>query len=438
MTVRLLKKAVGQPPQTQANVSDTVQVMLAHLKTGRSQAALEYARQLDGWDGDITVPSTAIKAAIARVPQYLKDDISWAHENISRFAAAQRGTAQDMDVELRPGLRAGQKQIPVHGAGCYVPGGRYTHIASALMTIATAREAGVADITACSPPNGKEGIPDAMLYAMHLAGATRILCIGGVQGVAAMAFGMFGAPSVDILVGPGNAYVAEAKRQLFGPIGIDMFAGPTDSLVLADEGADPETVAVDLISQAEHGANSPVWLATTHEPLGRAVIDRVPELVEELPEPNRTAARTAWADLAEVALCDTTDDMVRYADEKAPEHLHVQANDLEWWKDRLGAYGSLFLGENTTVSFGDKASGTNHVLPTSGAARYTGGLSVHKFLKTVTWQTVEDQALPDLARVTASISRAERMEGHALAGDIRLEKNQPNTQSRCEFKRINT
>lgn len=422
MPLTHLKTAPGQPPQTAADIADTVQVMLGRLRAGGAQTALEYARQLDGWTGEVAVPAANIEAAIARVPQDLRDHIRWAHDNISRFAAAQRATAQDMQIELRPGLIAGQRQIPVQAAGCYVPGGRYTHIASALMSIATAREAGVPDITACSPPNGDAGIPDAMLYAMHLAGATRILCIGGVQGIAAMAFGMFGAPAADILVGPGNAYVAEAKRQLFGPIGIDMFAGPTDSLILADHTADAEVVAVDLVSQAEHGSTSPVWLATTDRMLADTVLARVPELIDALPGPNRAAASQAWADLAEIVLCDTPEDMAHYADAKAPEHLQVMAEDLGWWRERLTAYGSLFLGANTTVSFGDKASGTNHVLPTSGAARYTGGLSVHKFLKTVTWQTVSDEAVHDLARASAAISRAERMEGHALAADIRLDK----------------
>jgi len=422
MTIQFLKSATGQTPQASADISDTVQVMLARLRTGGAQVALEYAQRLDGWQDDVTVTSDHIAQAVARVPQDLKDDIQWAHDNISRFAAAQRATAQDMQVELRPGLIAGQRQIPLSAAGCYVPGGRYTHIASALMSIATARAAGVPDITACSPPNGAQGIPDAMLYAMHLAGATRILCIGGVQGIAAMAFGLFGAPPADILVGPGNAYVAEAKRQLFGPVGIDMFAGPTDSLVLADETADPEVVAVDLVGQAEHGATSPVWLATTHQPLADAVLSRIPQLIADLPDPNRDAAEIAWRDLGEVALFTTREDMAQFADHRAAEHLHVQAQDLPWWRDRLRAYGSLFLGKETTVAFGDKAAGPNHVLPTSGAARYTGGLSVHKFLKTVTWQQVDDRALPDLARVSARISREERMEGHARSADIRLDK----------------
>ncbi|MCZ0813245.1 MAG: histidinol dehydrogenase [Pseudomonadota bacterium] len=422
MSLEFIKSAPGQPPEAIADVADTVQIMLARLRAGGAQVALEYARSLDGWSGDITVTPERIAQAVAEVPQDLKDDINWAHENISRFAAAQRATAQDMEVELRPGLIAGQRQIPLSAAGCYVPGGRYTHIASALMSVATAREAGVPDITACSPPNGAAGIPAAMLYAMQVAGASRILCIGGVQGVAAMAFGLFGAPPADILVGPGNAYVAEAKRQLFGPIGIDMFAGPTDSLILADETADPATVAIDLVGQAEHGATSPVWLATTHRPLAEAVIARIPSVIAALPEPNRSVAETAWHDLGEVVLCPDREAMAEYADRKAPEHLHVQAGDLPWWRARLRAYGSLFLGEETTVAFGDKAAGPNHVLPTSGAARYTGGLSVHKFLKTVTWQQVDPRALPDLARISARISREERMEGHARSADIRLDK----------------
>ncbi|MHA7851756.1 histidinol dehydrogenase [Roseovarius sp.] len=371
-----IKSAPGQPPQAAADVVDTVQIMLARLRAGGAQVALEYARTLDGWEGSIAVPSATIAEAIDRVPQDLKDDIAWAHDNISRFAAAQRATAQDMEIELRPGLIAGQRQIPLSAAGCYVPGGRYTHIASALMSIATAREAGVADITACSPPNGAEGIPAPMLYAMHLA----------------------------------------------GPIGIDMFAGPTDSLVLADDSADPETVAVDLIGQAEHGATSPVWLATTSRDLAESVLARIPRVIAALPEPNRSAAEAAWRDLGEIVLCDDREEMARFADDKAPEHLHVQARDLAWWRERLRAYGSLFLGAETTVAFGDKAAGPNHVLPTSGAARYTGGLSVHKFLKTVTWQQVDARALPDLARVSARISREERMEGHARSADIRLDK----------------
>lgn len=420
MAIRQIRTAPGLPPQAARDTSDTVQIMLARIRAGGEDAARDYARRLDGWEGAVVVPPEAIARAIRAVPDALKADIGYAHDNIRRFAEAQRATLTEMEVELRPGLYAGQRVIPVGSVGAYVPGGRYAHIASALMTIATARAAGVAHITACSPPRGADGIPAPILYAMHLAGADRILCMGGVQGVAAMAFGLFGARPADILVGPGNAFVAEAKRQLFGPVGIDMVAGPTDSLILADDSADALTVAWDLVGQAEHGANSPVWLVTSDAGLARAVQAHIPACIDALPEPNRTAARDAWDALGEIWLCDTPGDMAQQADELAPEHLHVQARDLDWWKGRLRNYGSLFLGANTTVPFGDKAAGPNHVLPTGGAARHTGGLSVLKYLKTVTWQRVGDAALPDLARVSASISRHEGMEGHARSAEMRL------------------
>jgi sulfopropanediol 3-dehydrogenase len=343
------------------------------------------------------------------------------------FAEAQRASVRETEVELRPGLVAGQKLIPVRSAGCYVPGGRYSHIASAMMTVTTAKVAGVGHVAAVSPPRAGApgGIPDAILYTLRLCGADRVLALGGVQGVAAMAFGLFGLPRADILVGPGNAYVAEAKRQLFGRVGIDMVAGPTDSLVIADATADPLTVAWDLIAQAEHGATSPVWLLTDDARLAHEVLRLAPLCASELPEPNRAAAAHAWAALGEIILCDRREEMAVLADRVAPEHLHVQAADLDWWKARLSAYGSLFLGAETTVAFGDKAAGTNHVLPTSGAARYTGGLSVHKFLRTVTWQRVSAAALPELASVTASISRFEGMEGHARSAEIRLARFGP-------------
>lgn len=425
MPVEILKSAPGLPADAQGDVSDVVQIMLARIATGGAPAVQDYAHKLDGWDGPIVVPREVIARATDSVPDDLKRDIRYAHDNIRRFAEAQRGSIQDFETELRPGLVAGQRTIPLATAGCYVPGGRYAHIASALMSITTARAAGVGHVVACSPPRPDTGVPAAILYAMDLAGADRILALGGVQGVAALAQGHFGGAPADILVGPGNQYVAEAKRQLFGPIGIDMFAGPTDSLVIADASADPLTVAWDLVGQAEHGYNSPVWLVTDSRDLAQQVLDHVPGCIGDLPEPNRASAQAAWDALAEVTLCEGREEMARLADAYAPEHLHVQAEDLAWWKARLTAYGSLFLGENTTVAFGDKAAGPNHVLPTSGAARYTGGLSVHKFLKTVTWQTVADQALPDLARATATISRHEGMEGHARTADIRLAKLAP-------------
>jgi sulfopropanediol 3-dehydrogenase len=422
MTVTYLKRATPRPKTESADVSETVSKILDKIDIGGEDAVRDYATELDGWDGEITLSAADIEQAVATVPQQLKEDIVFAHNNIKRFAEAQKATLTDFEVELMPGHWTGQKQIPVTAAGCYVPGGRYSHIASALMTITTAKVAGVHHITAVSPPRPNEGIPAPIVYAMDLCGADRILNLGGVHGIAAMANGLFQTPKVDILVGPGNAYVAEAKRMLFGGIGIDMLAGPTDSLVIADSTADPELVAWDLVGQAEHGADSPVWLVTTDKKLAEAVMKRAPELVETLPKINANAARVSWSERAEVILCDTKEEMAEVADQYAPEHLHVQAGDPDWWLERLRSYGSLFLGEETTVPFGDKVSGPNHVLPTSGAARYTGGLSVHKFTKTVTWQRCDRISMKKLAAASARISRVEGMEGHARSADVRLEK----------------
>ncbi len=421
-----LKKAARTAETDQGDVHDLVANMLAEIETGGEEVARKYARELDKWSGDIIISPEQRAAAAALVPEKLKADIRFAHANIKRFAEAQRATVTDCEIEILPGLMAGQKQIPVSAAGCYVPGGRYSHIASAIMTITTAKVAGVPHVSACSPPRPGVGIPPAIIYAMDLCGADVILQMGGVQGVAAMANGLFGLQKADILVGPGNQYVAEAKRILFGHFGIDMFAGPTDSMVVADEGADPELVAMDLVGQAEHGYNSPVWLVTSDRALAERVMEIVPGLIESLPEPNRASAKAAWADYAEVMLCDDAEDMARVCDDYGPEHLHIQAADLDWWLQRLRSYGSLFLGEETTVAFGDKAAGPNHVLPTSGAARYTGGLSVHKFMKTVTWQRATREAARPLAEATARISRLEGMEGHARSADIRLAKFFPN------------
>jgi sulfopropanediol 3-dehydrogenase len=427
MGLTYIKRASDVLPGRAPDLSADVARMLAELETGGEAVARRMSRDLDQFEGEIEVPKHEIEAACDRVPQRLKDDIAYARHNIAVFAEAQRASVRETEVELRPGLVAGQKLIPVRSAGCYIPGGRYSHIASAMMTVTTAKVAGVGHIAAVSPPRAGApgGVPDAILYTLRVCGADRVLALGGVQGVAAMAFGMFGLPPADILVGPGNAYVAEAKRQLFGRVGIDMVAGPTDSLVIADATADPLTVAWDLIAQAEHGATSPVWLLTDDARLAHEVLRLAPLCAAELPEPNRAAAEHAWAAMGEIILCDGREEMAAQADRIAPEHLHVQAADLTWWKARLSSYGSLFLGAETTVAFGDKAAGTNHVLPTSGAARYTGGLSVHKFLRTVTWQRVSPAALPELASVTASISRFEGMEGHARSAEIRLARFGP-------------
>lgn len=420
-----LKKAERTPSTDSSEVRETVQAILEDIERRGDDAAIEYAAKFDKYDGSVKLSREEIDAAIALVPEKLKRDIQFAHDNVRRFAEAQRDTLKDIEVEIVPGLIAGQKSIPVRCAGCYIPGGRYSHIASAIMTVTTAKVAGCDNIIACSPPRPGVGIAPAIIYAADLCGADTILAMGGVQGVAAMAFGLFGLPSADILVGPGNQFVAEAKRILFGRVGIDMFAGPTDSLILADASADPEIVAADLVGQAEHGYNSPVWLVTDDEGLARRVMALVPDLIADLPEINSQNAAAAWRDYAEVIVCGDREEMAATADDYAPEHLTVQAEDLDWWLGRLQCYGSLFLGEETTVAFGDKASGPNHVLPTSKAANYTGGLSVHKYMKIVTWQRATREGARPVAEATARISRLEGMEGHARTADVRLRKYFP-------------
>lgn len=428
MTRDYLKKASLTAQSGAGDVQDTVAAILADIEAGGDAAALSYAAKFDRYEGNVLLTPAEIEAACAQVPEKLKADIRFAHANVKRFAEQQKATVADIEVEMAPGFIAGQKAIPVESAGCYVPGGRYSHIASAIMTVTTAKVAGCGHITACSPPRPGTGVPPAIIYAAHICGADQIMAMGGVQGVAAMTFGLFGLPRANILVGPGNQFVAEAKRILFGRVGIDMFAGPTDSLILADDSADPFLVATDLVSQAEHGYNSPVWLVTDDRALAEKVMALVPGLIDDLPELNRDNARAAWRDYAEVILCPDREEMARCSDAYAPEHLTVMARDLDWWLARLSCYGSLFLGEETTVSYGDKASGTNHVLPTSGAAGYTGGLSVHKFMKIVTWQRATPEATRDVAIATARLSRLEGMEGHARAADARLAKYFPGEQ----------
>ena len=425
MTREYLKKATLTAKSDASEVHETVKTILADIEAGGDDKAMEYARKFDKYEGNVLLTAEDIAAASPLVPEKLKRDIEFAHANVKRFAEAQKATVSDVEVEIVPGMIAGQKAIPVDAAGCYVPGGRYSHIASAIMTVTTAKVAGCRHIAACSPPRPGVGVAPAIVYAAHICGADKIIAMGGVQGVAAMTFGLFGLPKANILVGPGNQFVAEAKRILFGRVGIDMIAGPTDSLVLADKNADPLIVATDLVSQAEHGYNSPVWLVTDDRALAEKVMEMVPDLIADLPEVNSQNAAAAWRDYAEVIVCSDREEMAACSDDYAPEHLTVQAEDLDWWLDRLTCYGSLFLGEETTVSYGDKATGTNHVLPTSGAASYTGGLSVHKYMKIVTWQRATREGSKDVAEATARISRLEGMEGHARAADVRLAKYFP-------------
>jgi sulfopropanediol 3-dehydrogenase len=425
MTRIYLKESNRTSTTGASDVSATVQKILNDIEAGGDAVALEYAAKFDKYEGNIILTQEEIDAACKLVPEKVKDDIRFSHDNVRRFAEQQKKTIADIEFEVVPGLVAGQRAIPVRAAGCYIPGGRYSHIASAVMTVTTAKVAGCESIIACSPPRPGVGIAPAIVFAAHICGADKIMAMGGVQGIASMTFGLFGMPEANILVGPGNQFVAEAKRILFGRVGIDMIAGPTDSLILADAKADAMIVATDLVSQAEHGYNSPVWLVTDDRPLAEKVMELVPTLIDNLPETNRDNAAAAWRDYAEVILCSDREEMAATSDEYAPEHLTVQAEDLDWWLDRLTCYGSLFLGEETTVSYGDKASGTNHVLPTSGAARYTGGLSVHKYMKIVTWQKSTRDGAKQVAEATARISRLEGMEGHARAADVRLAKYFP-------------
>jgi sulfopropanediol 3-dehydrogenase len=420
-----LKKA-GKTPETESgNAREVVQTMLAEIEQRGEAAVRGYAEKLDGWKGGIVVKPEEIERRTRDIPQGIKRDIEFATERVRRFALAQKASLRAFETEVAPGLKAGQRLVPVNVAGCYVPTGRYAHIASAYMGIATAKAAGVPTVVAASTPYKDEGIHPQVLYAMKVAGADVVMTLGGVQAIAALAYGLFSGKPADVIVGPGNKYVAEAKRVLFGKVGIDVLAGPTEIGIIADDSADPAIVASDLVGQAEHGHESPAWLVTLSEKLAKDVMQRVPTLIEKLPPTAREAAAAAWRDYGEVVFCEDREEAARVSDRYAPEHLEVHARDLDWWLARLTCYGSLFLGEETTVAFGDKASGPNHILPTKGAARYSGGLSVHKFVKTLTWQRMTREANRELAQVTARISRLEGMEAHARTADDRMDKYFP-------------
>lgn len=420
-----LKKANPPLKRIDNETAATVQEMLRAIEAEGEDAVRRYARDLDGWTGDILLGEEAFAKADRALSARVKEDIRYARDRICRFAERQRDSMHEFTIEQRPGLFAGQKLIPVNTAGCYVPGGRYAHAASAIMSVGTARVAGVRNVIASSPAHKDAGVNPAILYAMKLCGVDAVLALGGVQAIAALVQGLFTGHSADVIVGPGNRFVAEAKRMLFGRVGIDVIAGPTESAIIADDTADPDVVAADLVGQAEHGPDSPVWLITTSRSLGEAVIERMPGVIAELPDLARSAATAAWRDYAEVVLCDTREEAAEVSDRYASEHLQVMARDLDWWLSRLTNYGSLFLGEETTVAYGDKCSGPNHILPTRGAARYSGGLSAGKFIKTVTWQRLDRIASREVGQVAARISRLEGMEGHARTGDIRLTKYFP-------------
>ncbi|MGV7030646.1 sulfopropanediol 3-dehydrogenase [Methylobacterium symbioticum] len=425
MTIEHVKRATKTPETETDTARKVVTEMLAAIEARGEDAVRDYAKSLDNWTGEIVVSPEEIERRTRAVPDGVKRDIAFAAGQVRRFAEAQRDSVRDFSVELLPGLTTGQKLVPCNVAGCYVPTGRYAHIASAYMSVATAKAAAVPTVVACSTPYRGEGIHPYVLYAMQVAGADVILTLGGVQAVAAMAFGLFTGKPADIIVGPGNKFVAEAKRMLFGRVGIDVFAGPSEVAVIADESADPAIVASDLVGQAEHGHESPAWLFTTSRALAGDVMGRVPRLIEALPPTAREAAGAAWRDYGEVIVCDSREEIVAVSDRYASEHLEIHAADLDWWLGALSNYGSLFLGEETTVAFGDKTSGPNHILPTKFAARYSAGLSVHKFLRPLTWQRMDREACKTIAQATARISRLEGMEAHARTADDRLAKYFP-------------
>lgn len=425
MAIRYLKTAPKSPQTGEDETRARVAEMLETIEQGGEPVARAYSEKLDGYAGEIEVSQATIEAAARQIPDQLKEDIAFAHARVRKFAEHQKASLSAFETEIEPGVVLGQRLIPIDTAGCYVPGGRYAHVASAIMSITTAKVAGVRNVIACSAPHGAAGINPGILFAMHYCGADRILALGGVQGVASLAFGLFTGHPASVLIGPGNRFVAEAKRMLFGRVGIDLFAGPTEVAIIADAAADPAIVATDLVGQAEHGPDSPAWLVTMSEALAADVMRRVPELIAALPEAQRRNAEAAWRDYGEVVVVDTEEEAAQVSDEWAPEHLELLTTRNDWYVERLRNYGSLFVGEETTVAYGDKAQGTNHILPTKGAARYTGGLSVHKLIKIVTTQRMTREASRAVAAASARISRLEGMEGHARTADIRLAKYFP-------------
>ena len=416
----VLKSATpaGTTGTSAPSVRATVEGIITDIRQRGDLAVREYSEKFDRWSPESFRLSP--EQIIAEVPQQAIDDIRFVQEQVRTFARAQRASMTDIEIETLPGVRLGHRHVPVSAAGAYIPGGRYPLTASAHMTIITAKVAGVERVVACTPPIRGE-IPAATVAAAHLAGADEIYLLGGVQAVTAMAVGTPEIARVDLIAGPGNAYVAEAKRQLFGEVGIDLLAGPTEILVIADEHADPFIVAVDLLSQAEHGPDSPAVLITTSATLGRTVLEHIDAILPGMP--TKDFAEPAWRDHGEIHVVESLDEAYALADTYAFEHVEVLTEEPRKALDLMHQFGALFLGEGTCVSYGDKVIGTNHVLPTKGAARYTGGLWVGKYLKTVTYQEVTDPASSALiGEICGRASRVELFEGHARSGDVRAAK----------------
>jgi sulfopropanediol 3-dehydrogenase len=404
-----------------ARVRATVEGILADVKSRGDAAIREFSKKFDDWEpASFRLNPQEIERAIAQVSKRDLDDIRFAQAQVRNFAQKQRDTLQDLEVETLPGVILGHKHIPVNAIGCYVPGGRYPMVASAHMSIVTARVAGVKRIIACAPPH-RGGPHPAIVAAMHFGGADEIYVLGGVQAVAAMALGTDTIDPVDMIVGPGNAYVAEAKRQLFGLIGIDLLAGPTETLIIADDSVDAEMCATDLLGQAEHGPTSPAVLITNSEKLAKETMAEVDRLLSILPTAD--AAGQAWKDCGEVIVCDSVDEMVAEADRVASEHVQVMTRDPDYFLANMTNYGALFLGPRTNVAYGDKVIGTNHTLPTKKAARYTGGLWVGKFLKTCTYQKVmTDEASAKIGEYCSRLCVLEGFLGHAEQANVRVRR----------------
>jgi len=418
---RCVKRSIGISDEARDEVVRTVSEILGAVEREGIDAVRRYSERFDGWSPpEFRVGSDESEHAAASIPDELKAHIAFTQDQVRNFAELQRSTLVDAEWETLPGVILGQRFMPVASVGAYSPGGLYPLIASAIMTVVVPRVAGVGRIVGCAPPRGAGGMHPPQLYAMATSGADEIYCIGGVQAFAAMAFGIEGLEPVDMLVGAGNAYVAEAKRQLFGGVGIDLLAGPTEVMVLADDSADPEIVAADLLGQAEHGPTSPATLITTSPELAEAVARAVDDWLEG-EWPTTEVAGVAWRDHGTIIVCDDEEEAASVADEMAPEHLEIHTEDPDWYLKRLGSYGTLFLGTHATVAYSDKAVGTNHILPTRRAARYTGGLWVGKFLKAVTYQRLTAEGSARVAPTAAAISDAELMFGHALTARLRLD-----------------
>lgn len=420
-----LKAAVPRPPEDDEAVRHTVADILKSIRVQGDAAVREHSERLDHWGPrSFRLSAVEIDKGIAALSADDRRTIDLCRDHIAAFARSQRARLTEFEVDISPGVTLGQKLIPVQSVGAYVPGGRYPLVASALMSIVTAKVAGVARVVACSPPTPPDrverGIYPATLYAMVAAGADEIYCLGGVQALGAMAYGTGTLAAVDMVVGPGNQYVAEAKRQLFGTVGIDLLAGPTEILIIADASADAAVVACDLLGQAEHGPTSPAILITTSRALGEAVLLECERQIPMLG--TRDVVREAWDRNGEVIVVGNDEEAAAAADQYAPEHLEVQTTNVDWYRGRLRNYGSLFLGEESTVAYSDKTIGTNHILPTGRAARYTGGLWVGKFIKTVTWQRLTREASGRVAPTVARVCEIEGMLAHKATADLRWQR----------------